>query len=52
MQITSNPALFFHLRFGLSMIVTIPNILSPQEVQQAQGLLQNAPWEDGRVRQG
>jgi PKHD-type hydroxylase len=34
------------------MIVTIPNILSPQEVQQAQALLQNAPWEDGRVTAG
>ena len=34
------------------MILTIPNILSPQEVQQAQALLQNAPWEDGRATAG
>lgn len=34
------------------MILTIPNILSPQEVQQAKALLQNAPWEDGRATAG
>lgn len=34
------------------MILTIPNILSPQEVQQAHALLQNAPWEDGRATAG
>ena len=34
------------------MILTIPNILSPAEVQRAQALLQNAPWEDGRATAG
>lgn len=34
------------------MILTIPNILSPEEVQLAQSLLRDAPWEDGRASAG
>lgn len=34
------------------MILTIPNILTAQEVQRAQALLQDAPWEDGRATAG
>jgi len=34
------------------MILTISNILNADEVQRAQALLQDAPWEDGRATAG
>lgn len=34
------------------MLLTIPDILSPQELQQAQALLAEAVWEDGRSSAG
>jgi len=34
------------------MILTLSDVLQPQEVQEAQRLLQAAPWEDGRATAG
>jgi PKHD-type hydroxylase len=34
------------------MLLHLPNILSPEEVHQAQALLASAPWGDGRVGAG
>ncbi len=34
------------------MILTLADILSPAQVQQAQALLQTAPWQDGRASAG
>ncbi len=34
------------------MLLHLPNILTPEEVQQAQALLVNAPWGDGRKGAG
>jgi PKHD-type hydroxylase len=34
------------------MLLQLPHLLKPEEVQQAQSLLANAPWGDGRVGAG
>ncbi len=34
------------------MLLQIPDLLTPDEVAQARGLLQNAPWHHGRISAG
>ncbi len=34
------------------MIVTIPSLLTPEQIRQAQTLLKMAPWSDGRITAG